>query len=730
MTAGRTAPAAPESPPCDGPVGVVVDPGLPPYAVPVLTLHGPLDGALLEAELDRIAAEYPGAPVWRSRLRRRGPARHTLRLTSDAPGTPEPPVGLLADRLTRRPPDGAAARSFPAGPVQRELLADADAHPGRGHHVEQLSWTWSGPFDLDRFTAAWQSVFDREAVLRAAFDEGSPPRTVVRDRVAPEVRWIPPGAGPWQRWAERDRLRGVDPRVPGPLRLTVLGGDTPPAPGAPTVRVLLTYHHALLDDWSTHLLLASFYRAYLADGRLPGGVRRPDAEDYARWLAGRDTAAARDYWTRALPSAPVLPVLSGAAPGQPADAGRTRLRLTRAQTDRLDAWAALRGSTVSGVLQAVWALLLYRARGGRGAAAVRFNVAVSGRGIPFEGVERLPGALCSPLPLSVEVDPRATVPALLAQLRDRAVDMAAYGWVSAGQVRAWTGTVDDPADSLLVFEDRPRWPDDLEPECAAQGIRMGRPMPWGAGTAFPVTVVAHRDDDGRLVLTATRDRTGPADVGELLARGVTLLSILPQYGDRFTTVGEALDLLSADLVPNAVEPVDPVEPVGPADAAAPGPAPAARAEPALVTLRPARRPGAGTVCLVQSPDVPRSRYDLLAGVLPGAAAVVLLRPLPGGPGARYPALRRLLDPGAPLVLGALTGGGVAACELTRLFAADGGRPPPVVVTTGGAAGAALLARTLRAAAAHARRPADPGPTDQHDLPGTSPADGTTPRRPQ
>ncbi|WP_405961803.1 condensation domain-containing protein [Streptomyces sp. NBC_00024] len=212
----------------------------------------------------------------------------------------------------------------------------------------------------------------------------------------------------------------------------------PHAPAEPA-RVLLTYHHALLDDWSARLLLRAFYRAYLADGRLPGGERRPDLRDYVRWLRRQDTAPARDFWTRAVPprTAAAWPARH-TAPAPAGPVGRTRLRLSAAQTERLAAWAARWGSTESGALQAVWSLLLYRAGGARAAAPVRFSVTASGRGIPFEGAPRMPAALSTAWPLSVEVAPHSTVATLLSDLRDRILERSAYEWLSPGQIRSWT----------------------------------------------------------------------------------------------------------------------------------------------------------------------------------------------------------------------------------------------------------------------------------------------------
>src|SRR5206468_8219003 len=143
--------------------------------------------------------------------------------------------------------------------------------------------------DTGRFTAAWQSVFAHESVLRAAFDHDSrPPRLVLHEHVRADVVRHAAGSVDFDQLTERDRLRGFDLRCPGLLRLNLLDEPAAPGGGAPCVRILLTFHTLALDEWSVSVLLEEFYRAYLAGGRLPGGERRPDHRDYARWLAGQD----------------------------------------------------------------------------------------------------------------------------------------------------------------------------------------------------------------------------------------------------------------------------------------------------------------------------------------------------------------------------------------------------------------------------------------------------------
>jgi hypothetical protein len=565
--------------------------------------------------------------------------------------------------------------AFRPTPQQAALYTGGDARPGTGRHVEQLVWVWHGPLDTRRFIASWQSVFDCETILRTAFTDAPEPQLVVHERVVPDITHQSVNDGDWSAFLDHDRLRGFDLRRPGALRLTLLETEQTPAVGsaAPT-RIMVTYHRALLDTWSTHILLREFYSAYLAGGTLPGGERRPDLRDYSAWVAAQDLEPARGFWTHVAPprGAVSRPGRSTGTTG-PTGIGRARLRLDPVDTTRLTRWAGTWGTTESSVLQAVWAMLLHRSSGAGGPTPVSFAVTVSGRGIPLGAVARMPGPLRNPLPLHVEVDPAGTVPQLLRRLRDRALDMAAFEWVPADWIRAWGGDGAE-ADTVVVFEEPPHPRGGLAAQLAAHGIRAEFPDTVPASSELPIGLLAHHDSTGGLVLTLVHDRALLEDdaAAEALAQCALLLRALPLFARESTTVAEALRLLESSA--------------GPAEAFGAG-----RDTP-LVTLRAAREEQAGTICLIPPPGAPVNCYDLLAHTYPGPQELLVLTAGADGTWSEVAAL----GTGRPMLLGGFSGAGALACDIARRIAANGGRPPRIVLA-GAAADDWGRARDLAAA---------------------------------
>ncbi|MFD3933140.1 condensation domain-containing protein [Streptomyces sp. NPDC058614] len=655
-----------------------------------LVLHGP--GELLPGAARPVPTSPPGRPAHRLEVRIQNVVGGRLHLGLDwvpdpAHNITDTSVAALGDLLREvlgELADAATAplpSAFRATPQQSALYTGGQAQPGTGHHVEQLVWVWHGPLDLERFTAAWQSVADCETVLRTAFTPGPDVQLLVHSRATAEVTVrIQRGDDDLTSLLERDRRRGFDLRCPPPLRLTLLATEQRPLnnPAAPT-RIVLTYHRALLDNWSAHILLREFYRAYLAGGTLPGGERRPDLRDYTAWIAARDPQPAKAFWADAAPPAGAAsrPGHSAAAGNGLAGTGRSRLRLDPAETVRLARWAGIWGIAESSVLQAVWAVLIYRASGAAGPAPVAFAVTVPGRGIPLEGAARMLGPLRNPLPVSVEVDPAGTLPDLMRHLRDHALDMAAYEWLPAdwipaparpaparGTDPATTGTgagTGTGTGTVIVFEDPPHPVEGLEGELAAQGIRAEFPGTVPARSVLPVALLAHHDGAGALVLTGVHDRDvlDEEAAAELLVQSALLLCELPVRAGESTTVAEVLELLDGRAVPPMAE------------------TPGAGRDTPLVTLRAAARERAGTVCLVPPPGSPATCYDLFARAYRGPQELLVLTA--DTDGAR-PALAARAA-ASPLLLGGFSGAGALACDLAGRIAADGGRPPRVVLAS-------------------------------------------------
>ncbi|MFI0241873.1 condensation domain-containing protein [Streptomyces sp. NPDC016845] len=638
-----------------------------------------LCGHLTASDAERVAASAAIRHLdFSVRLERHAADHHTLSLAPhDAADRGRDPVPELLAEVLLVPP---GAEPVPVPGAQRaRVRAAVREQDDPGLHVEQVVWRWTGRLDLLRFVAAWQSVVERESVLRTSPDWVGVERLVVHPHAEVDVVRCSGLERSWGELLEQDRDRGFDLHRPAMLRLTLFDEPVHGEEGTRrSTRILLTYHRALLDERSVHLLLRAFYRAYVSGGVLPGGERRPDLRDHARWLAGRPPGPARALWAGAAP-----PPGTGLSPGRPGKAtgqrgsARVRRRLRGAQAARLRAWAADWGLGESSALHLVWALLLYRATGASGPGRVGFGVHLAGRDIALPGAADMPGLLGRVMPLTVTVDPRAPMRVLASALRDALLDMVASPWADDEPPgRSGAVSPERSVDTVLVFDSVPEQPRALRGELAAQGIHVDPPSLAGGGTSHAVTLVARHEPDGSLALTALYDRAALRDVSaeRTLAHVVRMLCALSHFPDRETTVGQVLEVL------------DGVEPPRVA------PRPPGASPPEFAVLREGE-PGADVICLVADGGAAPRAHERFAGRHDGPEHIVEWR-CPG-PGHTLPAGLVEVLGGARLLLCGSGPGALTAYEIAGTAAH--GRDVVVVMTgIGGAeAGASALAAGLR-----------------------------------
>ena len=189
---------------------------------------------------------------------------------------------------------------------------------------------------------AWERVLGRHAVLRTS---------LVSEGVGRPLRWC------IARWCCRGRCwTGGDGRVPARRRRPSECLDADRARGfdlreLPLTRVALlrtdddalelvwSYHHLLLDGWSTPLVMREVFAVYeaLLHGREPAPPRSRPFRDYVAWLEQHDRSRPQAYWRSALEdfTAPT-PIgadgPTGRGPGECSVFGKAERRLPVAST--------------------------------------------------------------------------------------------------------------------------------------------------------------------------------------------------------------------------------------------------------------------------------------------------------------------------------------------------------------------------------------------------------------
>src|SRR6185503_19155655 len=148
-----------------------------------------------------------------------------------------------------------------------------------GIYINQVCCRWRN-LDAFVFAQAWQQLIDRHSILRSAFvwkNVEKPLQVVGRQVGLPleQQDWRGLAASAQEErfaaYLEADRTTGFNLMKAPLMRLALF------QTGERDYKFLWSFHHMLMDGWSTSLLLSDFlnlYQAVSANGNYPGVRRR------------------------------------------------------------------------------------------------------------------------------------------------------------------------------------------------------------------------------------------------------------------------------------------------------------------------------------------------------------------------------------------------------------------------------------------------------------------------
>jgi amino acid adenylation domain-containing protein len=404
---------------------------------------------------------------------------------------------------------------LPVTPLQLGLLFHALRDGPQDGYVEQLVIRLTGPLDRGALRAAADALLTRHAALRTGFLCDGVPRPIqlVAERVA--VPWqqteLPDvDEAAFARLARQDLHRGFDIGRPPLLRLrlvTMADGEH---------RLVITYHHLVLDGWSTTLLVRDLCTLYRA-GALPPVAPLTDA---LRWLAGQDRAAAAEAWRLALAGAaptlvtPQAPPPNATTPAE--DPAAVTLDLTEDATTAATELARRHGVTLNTLVLAAWGTLLGELTGH---PDVVFGTTASWRPIELPGMQDTVGMFVNTVPVRVRL--AGSLADTAARLHTELVTLLAHQHLGLGEIQqlaGWNGSF----DTLVVFEHEALRLDphsvnlDTEPP---DGLHLDH-IEITDHTHYPIALLA--TPGRRLRLQLTHRRTG-IDPHAMAARLAALL---------------------------------------------------------------------------------------------------------------------------------------------------------------------------------------------------------------
>ncbi|WP_409282042.1 amino acid adenylation domain-containing protein [Pseudomonas putida] len=352
---------------------------------------------------------------------------------------------------------------YSLSPMQQGMLfLSLNGRPEDQLYINQLSVPVQG-LVAERLRQAWETVVARHDVLRTGFlwqDLDEPLQYVMGQLPLPlrELDWRGRGdcAQALEALANEERERGFDLARPPLQRMLLVRLDDQ------RHQLIWTYHHILLDGWSTSQLMGEVLACY--SGQTLDSV--VPYRNYIGWLRQQDPRHSETFWKQQLASLQEPTYLADAFASGERGSGHQALysRFSVAQTETFKVFAQSQRITLNTLVQGAWLLLLSRYSGQR---SVSFGATVAGRPAALPGVQSMLGLFINTLPVIHEVDPQAQVGQWLQQLQRINLELRDHEYTALGEIQRWAGRSGQPLfDSIIVFENQPldrtlrEWKDD------------------------------------------------------------------------------------------------------------------------------------------------------------------------------------------------------------------------------------------------------------------------------
>uniref|UniRef100_UPI0039EE6C2D amino acid adenylation domain-containing protein n=1 Tax=Bordetella sputigena TaxID=1416810 RepID=UPI0039EE6C2D len=432
-----------------------------------------------------------------------------------------PLAGLDQAQLDSLAADPAVvADIYPTTPLQQGLLLHTLMMPGSGIYLMQDRYRFDRRIEPAAMERAWRYVGQRHEALRAAFvwRGGQAPMQIIHHDIG-----APVDVHDWRGQDTAAAAAGMEAMLRDEL---ATGYDMSRAPlwrarlfrMADADRMVLSYHHILMDAWCRSLLLADFFHAYKAfrDGGEPRPGRTRPYRDFIAWLGRQDMRAARDYWRGVLAGystvtpLPLPPNAANAA--NAANSADAIVRLSASLTMALQKAAQSARLTVNTYVQGAWALLLARCAG---VDDVLYGVTVAGRPADLDGVHDTVGLFINTLPLRVAVPAAARVRPWLRDIQAANAAMREHEHLSLAEIQALAADLPrglNLFDTLFVFENAP-----LDSAMLAEAADLGLSADGArTHTNYAFTVVAKPGTELGLQITYDTARYSAPAVERLL----------------------------------------------------------------------------------------------------------------------------------------------------------------------------------------------------------------------
>lgn len=419
---------------------------------------------------------------------------------------------------------------YPLSPMQQGMLFHTLYNPESDLYLEQHQYILRGMLDVAAFKRSWEQVMQRHAILRTQFmwqDLKEPLQVVWRELALPWAEYDLCGL-PEEEQQERiaailkeDLRKGARLDVALLFRLVLIRLQQD------SYHFVWSFHHALLDGWSTAIVVQEVFQLYEAN-RLDHDLNLPvppPYRTYIAWLQRQDRAEAEAFWRETLAGFNSPTVLQVSHPqtergslGAEMEAHFYLKKLPAKMATALQAFCRQRRITLNTLIQGCWALLLSHYSGERD---VVFGMVVAGRPLDLPASAEMVGLFINTLPTRVQIDPAQPLSAWLQGLQEQQVKVRQYDYCALTDIQQWSDLPGNVPlfESIVVFENYPGDGDEMAKRLSLKIDQLSTSAP----TNYPLCLAIVPGKEMGVYLIYDRQRFDVPVAEQLLEHFMVLL---------------------------------------------------------------------------------------------------------------------------------------------------------------------------------------------------------------
>ncbi|MDW3192770.1 MAG: amino acid adenylation domain-containing protein [Cytophagales bacterium] len=369
-------------------------------------------------------------------------------------------VEELAQLETQYP--GNIADIYPLLPTQEGMLFHALYEKEKGAYFEQKSFQLGGYMDPDLVENAFNVLFKRHDILRAALiyeDLDQPVQVILKQREIDfafhDIREIAPEQQE-QRIATfkaQDKAKGFELDQDPLMRVSLLQTTES------QYEIIWSHHHMILDGWSSSKLTEEWLQVYqeLSKRSVPEIAENRVFKDYVRWQQSQLPENSLDFWKNFLQGYSQqisLPGRQSSSTGSEYRNRRSQITLDAELAGQLQRLANEHQASLSTLMQTIWGILLSKYNQTNDAV---FGVVVSGRPPEVAGAEDLVGVFINTIPCRVSMKENHRFDDLLSQMQGNFIETAPHQYVALSDIQqvSESGSSGELVNHIMVFQNFP-----------------------------------------------------------------------------------------------------------------------------------------------------------------------------------------------------------------------------------------------------------------------------------